>query len=266
VCIHCSENVFTDPLPSKDGGIHRQHGDFISKLIKGGYEIIFGSVYPPIVARQQLSKHLPAAMSLRLSLILRPTVSRPVCLGIKHPSVAYDQVFITVRQLRVCWCGALSLSREDGSVVCSCCWSTPAQSVSGPSPVELATIFYSQNRDFSFRRFLRLAGLRWRHSTPELTRNDIRTVGRGVFYAVRLVLNICSERKIADYFPRGGGVEYLHRSPASRRRRQKGKSRIWDSKIWSRIPQDSDPRINALARTSSNCKWQTHRLVREDVI
>jgi hypothetical protein len=48
---------------------------------------------------------------LSLSLMLRPTVSRPVSLGIKHPSMAYDQIFITVRQLRVCWCGALSLTR-----------------------------------------------------------------------------------------------------------------------------------------------------------
>jgi hypothetical protein len=31
---------------------------------------------------------------------------------------------------------------EDGSVVYICCWCSPAQSFSGPSPVELATIFY----------------------------------------------------------------------------------------------------------------------------
>jgi hypothetical protein len=46
-----------------------------------------------------------------LRLILRPTVSLPVCLGIKHPSGAYDQIFITAWQLRICSCGALSLTR-----------------------------------------------------------------------------------------------------------------------------------------------------------
>jgi hypothetical protein len=49
-------------------------------------------------------------------------------------------------------------------------------------------------------------------------------------------------------------------------RQQKGKSRIWGSKIWLLVPRDSDPRMNVLARASSNCKWQTHPLFREDVI
>jgi hypothetical protein len=45
--------------------------------------------------------------------MFRLTVSRPVCLGIKHPSVAYDQILIIVRQLRVLsmW-GSLSDERS----------------------------------------------------------------------------------------------------------------------------------------------------------
>jgi hypothetical protein len=49
----------------------------------------------------------------------------------------------------------------------------------------------------------------------------------------------------------------------SRRRRRKGKSQIWDSKIWSRVPRDSDPRKTTLARASSIYKRQTRSLVRE---
>jgi hypothetical protein len=63
--------------------------------------------------------------------------------------------------------------------------------------------------------------------------------------------------------PCGGGVEYLHRDPASRRRRRKGKSKIWESKIWSRVPRDSDPRKTALEKASSMCKRQTRPLVGE---
>jgi hypothetical protein len=63
--------------------------------------------------------------------------------------------------------------------------------------------------------------------------------------------------------PRGGGCEYLHRDPASRRRRRKGKSQIWESKRWSRVPRNSDPRKSTLARTSSIYKIQTRPLVRE---
>jgi hypothetical protein len=63
--------------------------------------------------------------------------------------------------------------------------------------------------------------------------------------------------------PCRGGVEYLHRDPASRRRWRKGKSQIWDNKIWSRVPRDSDHRTTTLARASSIYKRQTRPLVRE---
>jgi hypothetical protein len=59
--------------------------------------------------------------------------------------------------------------------------------------------------------------------------------------------------------------EYLHRDPASRRRRRKGKSRIWDNKIGPRILRVSDPKMTALARASSNCKRLTFPIVREGV-
>jgi hypothetical protein len=57
----------------------------------------------------------------------------------KHPSGAYDQIFITVRQLRVCWCGALSLTR--GRV----CRLTESQSavVSLLSVCTICTVDYS---------------------------------------------------------------------------------------------------------------------------
>jgi hypothetical protein len=47
----------------------------------------------------------------QVSLILRPTVSWPVSLRIKHSSGVYEQMFTTVGQLQLCWCGTLSLTR-----------------------------------------------------------------------------------------------------------------------------------------------------------
>jgi hypothetical protein len=43
--------------------------------------------------------------------LMRPKHAKVRTTGIKHPSGPQDQIFITVKQLRVCRCGALSLTR-----------------------------------------------------------------------------------------------------------------------------------------------------------
>jgi hypothetical protein len=49
---------------------------------------------------------------LKIKVILWLTINRPVCLGVKYPSGAQDQISITIRELRVCWCWEPSLTRE----------------------------------------------------------------------------------------------------------------------------------------------------------
>jgi hypothetical protein len=55
------------------------------------------------VYKSVLTLFSEATPELSLSLMLRPMVSRPVCLGIKHPSGAYDQIFISVRKTEYVW-------------------------------------------------------------------------------------------------------------------------------------------------------------------
>jgi hypothetical protein len=104
------------------------------------------------------------SLSLNLSFMLRPTVSQPVCLGIKapiwglRPDLCYCQ---TVAGLFM-W-GALSDERTGLSFTIA---AGPRQRSHCESRGTRDRILLSQIWDFPFRRLLRLAGLRWWYSNP----------------------------------------------------------------------------------------------------
>jgi hypothetical protein len=83
----------------------------------------------------------PQLATLSLSLMLRPTVSRPVCRG-KSTHLGLTTRFLLLSDS----CGFVDVGRslwgEDVSVFYDCCWPPSAQSFLGPSAVGLATIFY----------------------------------------------------------------------------------------------------------------------------
>jgi hypothetical protein len=75
-------------------------------------------------------------MKVEFEVILRPTVSRPVCLGVRRPSGTRDQFFflleISFRQLRVCYFVAPFLTRgRVCNLLYNCFWALPEQSLLG---------------------------------------------------------------------------------------------------------------------------------------
>jgi hypothetical protein len=90
-------------------------------------------------------------VEVKVKATLRLTVSQSVSKSwCRAPCEAHDQIFIAVLTVTVLFFVGRPLWQEDGSVFCICCWSLPAQSFSGPSPLVFATIFYYLRFEASF--------------------------------------------------------------------------------------------------------------------
>jgi hypothetical protein len=96
------------------------------------HSLRLGLVCPPADPRLSADS---AQVKVKVKVMLRPTVSRPVCLGPKTRFLLLSDscAFLDVESPP--W-------REGVSVDYNCCWSSPAQSLSSLSPAELMTIFY----------------------------------------------------------------------------------------------------------------------------
>jgi hypothetical protein len=129
-----------------------------------GAAILRGRCLSLIPRRDELKSLLKSKVKVKVT--LRLTVSQSVSKSwCQAPSGAHDQIFITVWQLRSCFCGAPSLTRRQ---VCLSYMLLALASAVFPGSESLRTrdhILLSQIWDFPFLRLLQLAGSQWRYWT-----------------------------------------------------------------------------------------------------
>jgi hypothetical protein len=102
--------------------------------------------------------------------MLRPTISRLVCLGVKLHLGPNTRFLLLPHRFGFIDMGRL-IRREEEYIVYSCFWSSPAQSFASPSPTGNMTIFYCLRLETpSTRRtrslYLFPPGREWPHYNP----------------------------------------------------------------------------------------------------
>jgi hypothetical protein len=106
-------------------------------------------------------------LKVKVKVTLRLTVSQSVSLGVEpHLGLMTKYLAITIWQLRSCFCGAPSLTRERVCLLYMLLSLPNAVFLGSESLGTRDHILLSQIWDFPFRRLLRLAGSWWRYSTP----------------------------------------------------------------------------------------------------
>jgi hypothetical protein len=103
--------------------------------------------YLTYIMLQQQPSHLNGShwtvvkVKVKVKVTLRLTVGPSVSLGVEPHVGLMTRYLLLFDRYGLVYVGR-PLWREDGSVFCICCWPSPAQSFSGPSPLDLATTFY----------------------------------------------------------------------------------------------------------------------------
>jgi hypothetical protein len=117
-------------------------------------------MWKSLLLRTAFTMYVSKSNTLRLT--VSQSVSKSWCWA---PFGAHDQIFITVWQLRPCFCGAPSLTRGGVCLLYMLLVLASAVFLGSESLGTRDHMLLLKIWDFPFRRLLRLAGSRWRYST-----------------------------------------------------------------------------------------------------